>query len=213
MDRFWATAPLRPRAGGFEFSQRAVQDFFCARALLAALEEDHQAAGGREAAWSAFPLAARRDVMALMSEIASQAERPTLLRWADALVDLLRSPGAAASAATAMNATGMRMCGLNLSGADLRGADLSGAVLDGADLRGADLRGVNFSLAFLRNARLERCKMAEATFGELPFLRAHAAILAMLLLDASTVLTADAEGELLARCEPRDARLARGAAL
>ncbi|KAF9081526.1 hypothetical protein BGX23_000766 [Mortierella sp. AD031] len=83
---------------------------------------------------------------------------------------------AATNAMTILVRAGIRFNGADLRGIRVSGADMSGGEFDSVLLQGADLQGVNLSRSWLRQVDFGCAEMADAEFGELPFLTASSAV-------------------------------------
>ncbi|KAG0064542.1 hypothetical protein BGZ89_009043, partial [Linnemannia elongata] len=83
---------------------------------------------------------------------------------------------AAANAITILVRAGVQFNSADLRGIRIPGADLSDGQFDSAQLREADLRGVNFARCWLRRVDFGDAQMDGVRFGELPYLKEHAAV-------------------------------------
>ncbi|KAK3824128.1 MAG: hypothetical protein JOS17DRAFT_833659 [Linnemannia elongata] len=83
---------------------------------------------------------------------------------------------AAANAITILVRAGVRFNGAGLQGIWIAGADLSDDQFDYALFQGADLTGVKFARSWLRQVDFGDAQMDGVRFGELPYLKEHAAV-------------------------------------
>lgn len=100
-----------------------------------------------------------------------------LFAWIEASKENAAFQIAAANALTILVRAKVMLSRKDFKGIQASWADLSYGVFDQTQFEGADLTGVNFRGAWLREANLQKAKLADTNFGELPSLELGDAII------------------------------------